>query len=150
MLIVKPTCNKYALSNLNATDYSQMARKYSSAKKYGLRGVFTFASFAGVFGVVRDIAKGVVINYGKRKFAAVVLNGALYICSPAVIVFTNATSIVKTATRVHTFSSFIFECVEDTGNVLFLPFDFALFGQPIPVGEDGRFDIINNTTDFLE
>ena len=149
MLIVKPTHNKYALSYLNQTDYSDIANKYSTAKRYGLRGVMMFASGAGVLGIVKDVAKGTVINYGKRKFAAVAINGALYVCSTAVMVLTNATKIIKWASRVHSATSFVFKCVEDTGNVVLLPFDLALFGQPIAVGVDGRFDLIKNSSDFL-
>lgn len=149
-MILKPPHGKYAFSYLGNVDYSNYANKYSTAKRYGLRGIFAFASGAGVVGVIKDVAKGTVINYGKRKFAAFAMNGALYICSPALMVFTNATRIVKWAGRVHSASSFVFECVEDTSNLTFLPFDMVLFGQPIPVGEDGRFDLIKTTHDFLQ
>lgn len=51
-------------------------------------------SGAGVLGIVTDVGKGIVIDYGKRKFAAVCINAGAYILSPAVIVFTNAAKIV--------------------------------------------------------
>ena len=32
------------------------------------------------------------------------------------------------------------ECIEDGGNLLFLPMDFALFGKPIPIRESDSFN----------
>ena len=107
-------------------------------------------SGAGVLGVVTDVGKGVVIDYGKRKFAAVCINAGAYILSPAVVVFTNASKIVAVSKSIHSSAAFYFECVEDSTNLAFLPIDLALFGQPIPVGASNRFNLFGNNTDFLD
>ena len=52
------------------------------------------------------------------------------------MVFTNSTNVIKWAGRVHSASAFMFECVEDSSNLVFLPFDLVLFDQPILVGID--------------
>lgn len=140
---------KYAFKGLNETQYVTYAKQYSRAKAGGIRCVYSWASGAGVLGVVKDISKGVVIDYGKRKFAAVCINAGAYIVSPAVVVFTNASKIVKASKTVHSTAAFVFECMEDTTNLAFLPADLLLFGRPIPVGAADRFNLLNHT-DFLD
>lgn len=103
----------------------------------------------GVLGVVQDIGKGIVIDYGKRKFAAVCINAGAYILSPAIVVFTNATKIVNILKTVHSTAAFCFECVEDSTNLAFLPIDLLLFGQPIPVGAPNHFNLLGHN-DFLD
>ena len=76
-------------------------------------------SGAGVLGIVTDVGKGIVIDYGKRKFAAVCINVGAYIFSPAVVVFTNASKIVNILKSVHSSAAFCFECVEDSTNLAF-------------------------------
>lgn len=149
MIIVEPSHKKFVFFGLNQTDYAQQTQGYAKYKRYGLRGIYSFASGAGVLGIVKDVTKESVINYSKRKFAAIVVNGALYVCCPAVIVFTNATKVVKWAARVHSFSSFVFKCVKDSGNLVFLPFDMLLFGQTIFVGDSDRFNLFGNGTDLF-
>ena len=104
----------------------------------------------GVVGIVTDVGKGVVIDYNKRKLAAVCINAGAYILSPAVVVFTNASKIVTISKSVHSSAAFCFECVEDSTNLAFLPIDLALFGQPIPIGAANRFNLFSNHTDFLD
>jgi len=93
--------------------------------------------------------KGIVIDYGKRKFAAVCINAGAYILSPVIVVFTNATKIVNISKTVHSTAAFCFECVEDSTNLAFLPIDLVLFGQPIPVGATNRFNLLGHN-DFLD
>lgn len=144
----KPGHPRFAFRHLNSTQYKTYAQQYSRAKAGGIRCVYTWASGAGVVGVVKDLGKGIVIDYGKRKFSAFCITAGLYIISPAIVVFTNATRFVNTAKRVHSTAAFCFECVEDSTNLAFLPLDFALFGQPIPIGASNRFNLFNHT-DFL-
>lgn len=146
----KPMHRTFVFRNLSSTQYKTLAKQYSSAKVGGIRCVCAWVSGAGVVGVATDLGKGIVINYGKRKFAAVCINTCAYVFSPAVVVFTNASKIVNISKRVHSTASFIFECVEDTSNLPFLPLDMALFGQPIPVGAPNRFNLFVNCTDFLD
>lgn len=145
----KPMHRTFAFRNLNSTQYKTYAKQYSSAKVGGIRCVYAWMSGAGVIGVVTDLGKGIVIDYGKRKFAAVCINAGAYILSPAVVVFTNASKIVNISKSIHSTASFFFECVEDSTNLAFLPLDIALFGQPIPVGAPNRFNLFSNYTDFL-
>lgn len=145
----KPGHGKYVFKNLNSTQYGTYAKQYSSAKAGGIRCVYIWASGAGVLGVVQGIGKGIVIDYGKRKFAAVCINAGAYVLSPALVVFTNATRIVNISKTVHSTAAFCFECAEDSTNLAFLPIDLVLFGQPIPVGASNRFNLLGHN-DFLD
>lgn len=78
------------------------------------------------------------------------INGAIYVCTPAVVVFTNAIRVIGWARRAHTVSAYVFECMEDTTNLAFLPMDLVLFGQPIPLGDENRFNLLGNSSDFFK
>ena len=71
--------------HLNETQYKTYARQYSRAKAGGMRGIFSWASGAGLIGVVKDIAKGYIIDYSKRKTAAICIAISSYIISPALL-----------------------------------------------------------------
>lgn len=146
----KPMHRRFAFRNVNSTQYKIYAKQYSSAKAGGIRCVYAWMSGAEVMSLVTDLGKGIVIYYGKRKFAAVCINAGAYILSPAVVVFTNASKFVNILKNIHNTASFCFECVEDSKNLAFLPLDIALFGQPIPVGAPNRFNLFSNHTDFLD
>jgi hypothetical protein len=150
MQIVKPSRGKFILSHLDAHNYTKAAYGYSKAKKYGIRGIYAWGSVLGLAGVIKDAAKGIIVQYGKRKFAAVCLAGCAHISAPAILIFTNATKVVNITSHIHSFTSFVFESLEDTSNLTFLPIDMILFGQPIPVGDENRFNILNNVTDFID
>nr|YP_009308884.1 hypothetical protein [Toxarium undulatum]YP_009308952.1 hypothetical protein [Toxarium undulatum]AOS86627.1 hypothetical protein [Toxarium undulatum]AOS86695.1 hypothetical protein [Toxarium undulatum] len=146
----KPWHRRFAFRNLTSTQYKTYATQYSKAKAGGIRCVYGWMSGAGVLGIATDFSKGSVINYGKRKFAAVCINVGAYIFSPAIIVFTNASKIITISKNLHSSAAFFFECAEDTTNLAFLPIDLALFGQPIPIGASNRFNLFANHTDFLD
>ena len=146
----KPSHGRFAFRTVNNTQYKTYAKQYSRAKAGGIRCVYAWASGTGVLGVAKDVGKGIVVDYSKRKFAAVCINAGSYILSPAIVVFTNATKIVNVTKRIHSTAAFCFECVEDSTNLAFLPLDLALFGQPIPVGASNRFNLFRNHTDFLD
>ena len=146
----KPMHGKFVFRNLNSTQYKTYAKQYSSAKAGGIRCVYAWASGTGVMGVITDVGKGVVIDYGKRKFAAACINAGAYVLSTAVVVFTNASKIVNISKSVHSIASFCFECVEDSTNLAFLSIDMAFFGQPITIGAKNRFNLLSNHTDFLD
>ncbi len=149
-ILYKPEHPRFAFRNLNSTQYKTYAHQYSKAKAGGIRCVYGWMSGAGILGIATDVGKGIVIDYGKRKFAAVCINTGAYILSPAVVVFTNASKIVNIAKSVHSSAAFCFECMEDSTNLAFLPIDLALFGQPIPIGASNRFNLFGNHTDFLD
>jgi hypothetical protein len=146
----KPPHTKYALKNLNETQYKIYAKQYSCVKAGGIRAVYGWAGGLGLWGVAKDVTKGVVIDYGKRKLAAVCINAGAYVISPAVVVFTNASKIVNISKAIHSTAAFCFECVEDSSNLVFLPLDMAFFGQPIPIGAPNRFNLFAEKLDFLD
>ena len=138
MQIVKPPHNRYILSCLDEDTYTKYADVYSGCKRWGVRGIYTFLGGTGLFGVVKEVAKGTVVQYGKRRLATVVIGGAAYVCAPAVAVINNATRVVKSCKVVYTIVGYVAEAAEDASHVPFLPVDFALFGQPIPANKEGR------------
>lgn len=150
MLLIKPTHTRYIFHYLNNTQYSKYARGYSLAKRNGSRGIYLWATGMGVWGVVREAATEGVKRYGKKKIAVLCLSAGGWAFGPVVTLLTNSSKIIGTATRLHSLISFGFECIEDGGNLLFLPLDMTLFGQPIPVGDPDRFNIMTNFTDFLD
>ena len=85
----------------------------------------------------------------EKKIATACLSAGSWALGPVVTLLTNSTKIIGAATRIHSLVAFGVECLEDGGNLLFLPLDMVLFGQPIPVGEPDRFNIMTNVTDFL-
>lgn len=123
-------------------------KQYSIAKASGIKGVFAWSTGVEVYGLVQQIGKGIVIDYGKRKLAGICFVGMGYIGPIAAIVLTNATKIVKIAKNVHWGAAFVFECIEDSANLTFLPIDLALFGQPVPIGKPNRFNLFNSIDIF--
>ena len=143
MQITKPPHNLYALACLDNTTYVKYADVYSGCKRWGVRGIYVFLGGTGLWG----IAKGCLVQYGKRRLATIVIGGATYICAPAVAVITNSTRVVKTCKVVYTTISYVIEAGEDASHVPFLPLDLVLFGQPVPANKEGRFNSWSNITD---
>jgi hypothetical protein len=150
MKICKPPHNRYALCRLDNVTYVKYTTAYSGCKRWGVRGIYAFLGGTSLFGVAKEVAKGTIVQYGKRRIATVVIGGAAYICAPAVVVITNATRVVKSCKLVYTSVGYIMEVVEDASQVPFLPLDLALFGQPIPANTDGRFSSWSNITDIID
>ena len=150
MQISKPGHNKYALSCLDNATYVKYANVYSGCKRWGVRGIYTFLGGTGLWGVVKEVAQGNVVQYGKRRLATTVIVGATYICAPAVAVITNATRVVKSCKIVYTSIGYVMEAAEDTSHIPFLPLDFVLFGQPVPANKEGRFSSWSNITGILD
>lgn len=150
MQISKPPHNRYALNCLDNATYVQYANGYSFCKHWGVRGVYTFLGGTGLWGVAKEVAKGTVVQYGKRRLATVVIGGAIYICAPAVAVITNATRVVKSCKVVYTSIGYIMEALEDASHIPFLPLDLAIFGQPVPANKEGRFSSWSNLTDIID
>ena len=145
----KPKHGRFAFRNLNSTQYKRYTQQYSKAKAGGMRCVYGWMSGAGVLDIVTSVSKGVVIDYSKRKLAAVCINAGAYVISPAVVIFTNASKIVNISKSIHSTAAFCFECIEDSTNLAFVPIDLTLFGQPIPVGASNSFNLFRNHTNFL-
>jgi hypothetical protein len=67
----KPHHGRFAFRGLNSTQYKTYAKQYSKAKAGGIRCIYAWASGAGILGILKDVGKGVIIDYSKRKFAAI-------------------------------------------------------------------------------
>lgn len=145
MQIIKPTHNKFILRTLYQGSYSRYAKRYSSCKRYGMRGIYCFLTGTGIIKVVKEILKGTVVQYGKRGLAGVVVSASVYICAPAISVLTNSTKIVKVCKRADTTVSYIAEAGEDMSNLSFFPLDMMIFGQPIPIDKKGRFNLLGDS-----
>lgn len=142
--------SRYALCRLDNATYVKYATVYSGCKRYGVRGVYIFLGGTGLWGVAKEVTKGTIVQYGKRRIATAVIGGATYICAPAVTVITNATRVVKSCKLVYTGIGYVMEACEDFSHVPFLPLDIALFGQPIPANQEGRFSSWSNITDIVD
>ena len=150
MEICKPPHNRYALCGLDNETYVKYAIAYSGCKRWGMRGICAFVSGTGLFGIAKDIVKGISIQYGKRRLALLVIGCATYICAPAVTVITKATSVVKSCKVIYNNVGYVMEALEDTSQLSFLPLDLALFGQLIPANTDAyRFSSWSNITDII-
>ena len=154
MQVVKPPHNRYILSCLDEDSYTKYADVYSCFKRWGVRGIYAFLGGTGLFGVVTEVTKGTVVQYGKRRLATVVISGATYVCAPAVSVIPNATRVVKTCKVVYIYTTvgyiYIAEAAEDASHVPFLPINLVLFGQPVPANKEGRFSSWSNMTDIID
>jgi hypothetical protein len=150
MQVTKPFHKRYLLSSLDNETYCKYATVYGHAKCYGVRGIYGFLTGIGLYSVVKDLAKGHVVQYGKRRLSAVVISGCAYISAPAVAVLTNATRIVKTCQVIFVGIGYAAEAIEDASQVPFLPFDMIIFGQPISITKPGRFSNWSNLTDLIK
>ena len=70
---------KFAFRGWNSTQYKIYAKQYSKRKTCGIRGVYAWMSGAELIDIVTDLDKGLVIDYGKRKFAALFITAGTYI-----------------------------------------------------------------------
>jgi hypothetical protein len=149
MQIVKSPHNRYVLCGLDNATYVHYVDVYSGCKRWGVRGIYTFLCGTGLWGVVKEVAQGTFVQYGKRRLATVVLSGAAYVSAPTVAVITNATRVVKSCKVVYTTIGYAIEAFEDASHVPFLPLDLVLFGQPVPANKAGRFSSWSNITDIV-
>ena len=148
VLIVKPKHCRYALHKVNNETYVKYAIGYSNAKKYGIRGIYSYLTGIGLWGVAREVIRGNVVQYGKRRLATAVIGAATWMCAPAVAVLTNSTKVLNITKRVYMLVCWTGEAIEDSSNVSFLLLDMAIFGQAIPIGDPNRFDIWSKITDI--
>lgn len=148
MLITRRPHRRYIFNYLNNSEYIQYTKGYSLGKQNYSRGIYLWATGLGIWSLVQEAVKGELKRYGKKKIAIVCLSAGAWAFGPVVTLVTNSSKIIGAAIRIHSFVSFGAECLEDGENLVFLPLDFALFGQPIPVGDPDRFNVMMNFTDF--
>jgi hypothetical protein len=150
MQLAKPFHNRYLLNGVDNCTYIRYVEVYSGCKRWGVRGIYVFLMGIGLFGVVKEVLKGTLVQYGKRRLAVAVISCASYICAPAVTVLTNATKVVTTCKVVYTTLGYAAETLEDASQISFLPLDIVLFGQPIPANLEGRYSSWSNLTDLID
>ena len=143
----KLTHKRYAFAKLDTGTYQNDADLYSNCKKFEIRGVYVFASVTEVYHLIADLYKGRLVQYVKIKVAVALIGAATYISSTVVAVITNATKVVKDCKAVYTTIGYFIEAIKDTSNLGYLLINLALFGQPIPIGEERRFSKWDNVTD---
>lgn len=51
--------------------------------------------------------------------------------------------------RVHSSVWYAMGCFDGFGGLMYLPLDQTLFGQPIPIGEPGKFNFYKDFQNFL-
>lgn len=140
--ITKPPHNRYLLSTCEENQYCKFVSRYQQAKKYGFRAVVGYLTGAEIYQIVGEIGKSALRTWGRQKAAAVASVMMGWVGGPILISFTNGTKFVKTAKTIHTAAAFVMEISEDTANLSYLPIDFLFFGQPIPIGDTNRFNIL--------
>jgi hypothetical protein len=143
-MINKPPHNRFLLSACDEDQYCKFVSRYQKAKKYGVRAVVGYLSGAEIYQIVGEIGKGALRTWGRKKLAGAGLILVGWVGGPLAIGFTNGTKIVRTAKAVHTAAAFMIEVVEDSTNIPYLPLDMLFFGQPIPIGETNRFNLLTN------
>ena len=127
----KPNHGKFFFHHLDETQYRIQALNYSRGKAGGYCCVYCWASGNGVLDIIKNISKGQLINYAKRKLYCVIITAYVYTILSTTLVFTKATKFVGATKTMHSTSAYCFECVEDSTNLASLPLNLALFGQPM-------------------
>lgn len=142
MALSRPLHKKYALKSVSNETYLSFVNGYSIAKKLGVRGVWTFICGSGVYQLCYEALKGEIRRYGRRKLAAGIISCFTWAATPIIPLLSNSTRIIRAANVTHTVIAFVAESCEDCTNLMWLPLDLLLVGQPIPIGEAGRFNIM--------
>lgn len=150
MQVSIPTHKRYLLKDCDNWTYYSVATKYSNAKKYGFRAAVAVVTGSGIKDITVEVIKDSVKMCGRQKIGSFIVGTCTYIASPALALVTNFTKIVKTAKTAHACVAYIAEILEDTSNFVWLPLDLAIFGQPVPMSKDGKFNLMVDSLDFLE
>lgn len=150
MQINKPSYNKYLLKNISEEDYKKICKKYSSTKRRVFRTCVALITGNGLIEISSEVIRDQVGVYGRQRIATFVVLGLTYIGTPFVSLITNSTRIVETAKIFHSAIAWCGEAIEDSSNLCYLPLDLVVFGQPIPMGKQNRFNFLTNHTDFLD
>jgi len=138
--ISRPLHKKYALHSVSDPTYISFVNGYTTAKQFGVKGVWIYISGSGLADICFSALKNESKKYGKRKIAAGMVSLLTWMGTPLVPLITNSTKIIKIANATHTCITFIAETCEDCTNLAWLPFDMILVGQPVPMGNSGRYN----------
>lgn len=146
--ISKPKHKRYALQALDDGAYIKFVNGYSIAKKFGVKSVWIYISSSGVYELCKEVFKGEIRKYGRKKLGVGIVSFLGWVGSPVIPLITNSTKIIKLTNSTHTIITFFVETCEDCTNLAWLPLDVALTGQPIPIGEAGRYNLMRGN-EFL-
>ena len=150
MQVYKPPHNKYLLKNVDESTYIRYYLGYSNAKKAGFRSAVTFLSGQGICTIAWELSKGQIICYGKRKLGYAIVGGISWVAGPLLPIITNSTKALKIARVAHRTAAQAMEISENSCCAFLFAVDLTVFGQGVPVGEPGRFNIMYNCTDIFE
>lgn len=150
LFINRPPHGRYLFSNLDDSTYVKYVKKYSSVKRHGYRAIVAWATGLGIKDVVIEACKGTVRKWGREKIGIIIVSCCIYVATLAVAFITNSSRWLRTAKVANTFVSCTAEYIEDSANLTYLPLDVVLFGCPVPIGQEGRFNIFGNFADFLD
>ena len=147
MQIAKPPHDRFVFRGLDESTYSKYCNKYSQCKRYGYREIVSWTTGAGVKDLVIEIGKGTVKKWGRKKLGIIIISCCAYIATPAVALVTNSSKRINYAKTAHTAIACTVEYIEDSANLGYLPFDMIFFGQPIPIGDEGRLNFFGKDLD---
>lgn len=149
MQIVKPPHNKYLLRNVDEEIYIKYYHGYAKAKKTGFRSAVGFLSGQGICTIAWELGKGQIICYGKKRLGYAIVGGLSWLAGPIMPIITNSTKALKVARFAHRTASEVMEISENGCCAFLLGVDMVVFGQGVPVGDTGRFNIMDNCTDIF-
>jgi hypothetical protein len=149
MQVIKPPHNKYLLRNLDETSYIRYYHGYAKAKKASFRSAVGFLSGQGIVQIAFEISKGQVICYGKKRLGYAIVGAVSWLTGPLMPIITNSTKAIKVARFAHRTASEVMEISEDGCLAFLYAVDIMVFGQGVPVGDPGRFNIMDNCTDIF-
>lgn len=146
----RPYHDYYLLRSVNESTYSVIISGYKTVKRRGIRALWGLTSAYEIYDFLYGVAKEEVIRISKRHVVMGIWGTCAYGCSAIVPNFTIAPGVLKIANYTHSVTSYCFEKAEDCSNVCWLPMDMLLFGQRIPIGDPGRFNLMSGDGSLVE
>lgn len=74
---------------------SEYANASAKSKKWKIRGVIGFITGTGLRGLITDLGKGYLMQYGRRRLATAIVALSFYRSSPTMLIITNSTPVVN-------------------------------------------------------
>jgi len=119
---------------------------YSQAKKFGFRSAVGYLSGQNIVQIFYDLGKGQLVYWGKRRIGYAIVSYIGWVAAPIMPIITNSTKVVRVANFTHRVTSEIFQISENGACAWLYPIDLLVFGQPVPLGSEGRFNIISTVS----
>jgi hypothetical protein len=134
---------------LSPESREKLKEYYRTAKKYGIRSLFTVVSGTGGYTLLKEAAKEGVKRHGKRYIGSILINSGLTFVSGGIPLMTNATKVVKYSKACHSVCAAAWRASHNIAEVPFILCDYALFGEYIPSCGEADYDIFGETTDVV-